>query len=187
MDKPGRLPPGQHEVKALPVLHIGPLPRFDRATWDLEVYGEVENPLRLNYDQVRGLPKTIDESDFHCVTSWSRLGNVWEGVRFRDLAALARSKPEAQYATIECDAGYTTSLPLADLMQDDVLLAWGLDGKDLAPEHGYPLRLVVPKKYAYKSAKWVRKIKFTVEEELGYWEKRGYSDSADPWKEERYA
>ena len=153
----------------------------------MEVYGEIDSQLRLTYDQVRALPKTIDESDFHCVTSWSRLGAVWEGVRFRDLAALAGPKPEARFVTVECDGGYTTSLALEDLTQEDVLLAWGLDGQDLTPAHGFPLRLVVPKKYAYKSAKWVRKIKFTAEQELGYWERRGYSDSADPWKEERHA
>ena len=184
---PSRLPPGQRLVRDLPVLHLGSVPRFDSKTWDLRVEGEVENPLRFSWPEFLALPRVVRKSDVHCVTGWTRLDNAWEGVPFRTLADLARPRPEAYFATIEAEAGYLTSLPQEDLLREDVLLAYRLDGKDLAPEHGWPLRLVVPHKYSYKSAKWVRAISFTREQEPGYWEKRGYSNSADPWKEERYA
>ncbi len=182
-----RLPPNQHVAKKLPVQHFGKVPEFDKNTWDFRVEGLVENPLRLTYDEFLALKKTTDVSDFHCVMGWSRLDNKWEGVRFSDVAALVKPKSHAQFATIEADGGYTTSLALSELMEPDVLFAYNLYGKPLAPEHGGPLRLVVPKKYAYKSAKWVRILRFTEEQELGYWEQHGYSNSADPWKEERYS
>jgi DMSO/TMAO reductase YedYZ molybdopterin-dependent catalytic subunit len=180
-----RLPPGQHEVDHLPTLHVGPVPRSDRATWDLRIEGEVRNAKRLSYEEVRALPSVICVSDFHCVESWSKLGLAWEGVRFSDLCDLVSPTTRARFVTIGCESDYTTSLPLEDMLRPDVILAWGLDGKELSPEKGFPLRLVVPHKYAYKSAKWVRWIRFTYEQELGYWEQRGYSDSADPWTEER--
>lgn len=184
---PSRLPPGQYLVKNFPVLHLGPVPPFDPGTWDLRVEGEVGNPLRLSRAELLALPRVARKSDFHCVTGWTRLDNAWEGVFFRTVADLARPRPGASSVTIEAEAGYLTSLPLEDLLREDVLLAYRLDGKDLAPEHGWPLRLVVPHKYSYKAAKWVRLIRFTQEQEPGYWEQRGYSSSADPWKEERYA
>ncbi|HLE02916.1 MAG TPA: sulfite oxidase-like oxidoreductase [Dehalococcoidia bacterium] len=184
---PSRLPPGQHLVRDLPVLHLGSVPRFDPRTWDLRVEGEVEEPLRFSWAEFLALPRVVRKSDVHCVTGWTRLDNDWEGVLFQTLADLARPRPEARFVTIEAEAGYFTSLPLDDLLREDVLLAYRLDGKDLAPEHGWPLRLVVPHKYIYKSAKWVRAIRFTREQEPGFWEQRGYSNSADPWKEERYA
>jgi DMSO/TMAO reductase YedYZ molybdopterin-dependent catalytic subunit len=185
-DKP-RLPPGQHLIEDLPTLHVGAVPQFDPATWDLRLGGEVREPKTLTYEQLRALPSVIDVSDFHCVESWSLFDLAWEGVRFSDLPELASPTARARFVTIGCDGGYTTSLPLADLLRPDVLLAWGLNGQDLAPEHGVPLRLIVPHKYAYKAAKWVRWIRFTYEQEIGYWEQRGYSNSADPWKEERYS
>ena len=126
-------------------------------------------------------------SDFHCVTGWSRFENKWEGIRFSDLAKLLRPKSNVRFATIEADSGYTTSMALAELMEPDVILAYNFEGKPLEPLHGGPLRLVVPKKYAYKSAKWVRRVVFTEEKELGFWEQRGYSDSARPVEEERYS
>lgn len=182
-----RLPPGQQPIEHLPVLHVGPVPPFDPAAWDLRIEGEVRSPRRLSYQELRGLPAVIDTSDFHCVEGWSRLVCAWEGVRFSEICDLVAPTEHAHFATVGCEGEYTTSLPLEDLLSPDVLLAWGLDGRDLAPEHGFPLRLVVPQKYAYKSAKWVRWIRFTQEQELGYWEARGYSDSADPWREERRA
>ena len=185
-DEP-RLPPGQHAIDELPVLHVGEVPAFDPEKWDLRIEGEVRHPRRLTYDEVRALPSVIDTSDFHCVESWSRLACAWDGVRFSEIAALVAPTERARFATVGCDGGYTTSLPRADLLEPDVLLAWGLDGELLKPEHGFPLRLVVPQKYAYKSAKWVRWIRFTCEQEPGYWEARGYSNSADPWREERRA
>lgn len=146
----------------------------------------VENPLTLSYDEFLGLPKSESVSDFHCVTGWSKLDNKWEGVLFKTVSVLVRPLKEAQYVTIGCENEYTTSLPLADLLDSDVILAYRLSGRPLSPDHGGPLRLVVPKKYAYKSAKWVRKLQFTAKQELGFWEIRGYSNTADPWKEERY-
>ncbi len=182
-----RLPPNQRLTSNFPVLHFGRVPEFDKRTWDFRVEGLVENPVRLTFDEFLALEKTVDVSDFHCVTGWSRFDNKWEGVLFSDIAKLAMPKTDAKFVTIEADGGYTTSLPLTELMELDVLFAYAFEGKPLEPMHGGPLRLVVPKKYAYKSAKWVRKVVFTKEQELGFWEQRGYSNSADPWKEERYS
>lgn len=181
-----RLPPHQVETKKFPVLHVGVVPEFDPAAWDFEVMGLAENHLHLSFEEFGRLPRSDVTSDFHCVTRWSRLDNRWEGVKFKDLAAVVKPTDRAKFVTIICEGGYTTSLPLAELLDDDVILADKLDGIPLAPEHGWPLRLVVPKKYGYKSAKWVRKINFTASQELGFWERQGYSNSADPWKEERY-
>jgi DMSO/TMAO reductase YedYZ molybdopterin-dependent catalytic subunit len=135
------------------------------------------------------LQKTVSVSEFDCVTGWTRLDNRWEGVRFGEIAKLARPTGKAKYATITCYGAptYTTSLPLDYLMRDDVLFAYRLDGKQLEPEHGGPLRLIVPGKYAYKSAKWVRQVRFTETQEFGFWESRGYSNTADPWTNDRYA
>jgi len=180
-----RLPPGQYRVDELPVLHVGSVPVFDQASWTFEVYGLVERPLKLSWGDFLSLPRYTSVSDFHCVEGWSRLDNKWEGVSLRTIVEMVEPKVEARFCTIECEGGYTTSLPIEDLIDEDVLLAYRLNDGELSPEHGGPLRLVVPKKYAYKSAKWVRRIKFTEQQELGYWEKRGYSDTADPWKEER--
>ena len=187
MDERPRIPPGQHTIDRLPVLHVGSVPAFDREKWDLRIEGEVRDPQRLTYDEVRALPSVIDISDFHCVTTWSRLDCAWEGVRFVEIAEVASPTERARFVTVGCDGGYTTSLPLEELMEPDVLLAWGLDGEPLDAKYGFPLRLVVPKKYAYKSAKWVRWLRFTEEQELGYWEQRGYSNGADPWLGERYS
>ncbi len=182
-----RLPPHQRLIRDFPILHFGKVPEFDRRTWDFRAEGLVEKPIRLTYDEFLTLEKIADVSDFHCVTGWSRFDNKWEGVRFSDIAKLVNPKTSARFATIECDGGYTTSLSLAELMEPEVLLAYNFNGKLLEPVHGGPLRLVVPKKYAYKSAKWVRRVVFTEEQQLGFWEQRGYSNSADPWKEERYS
>jgi DMSO/TMAO reductase YedYZ molybdopterin-dependent catalytic subunit len=181
-----RIPPNQRVTSKLPVLHLGPVPSFDPKKWDFVVEGLVKNPIRLTYEEILSLPKAMSASDFHCVTGWSKLDNRWEGVAFKTVTDLAKPLKEANYVTIVAEGDYTTSLPLEDLLDDDVLLAYRLENKPLEPKHGGPLRLVVPKKYAYKSAKWVRKLRFTKEQELGYWEKRGYSDTANPWKEDRY-
>jgi DMSO/TMAO reductase YedYZ molybdopterin-dependent catalytic subunit len=182
-----RIPPNQRVTSQFPVLHYGGVPRFDLKTWDFRVEGLVQNPLRLTYEEFLKLPKTVSVSDFHCVTGWSRLDNRWEGVVFKTICDLAKPRNEAKFVTIVCEDTYTTSLPLVDLLDPDVILAYRWDDKPLSVEHGGPLRLVVPKKYAYKSAKWMRKLQFTEERELGFWETRGYSNTADPWKEERYA
>jgi DMSO/TMAO reductase YedYZ molybdopterin-dependent catalytic subunit len=181
-----RIPPNQRVTSKFPVLHEGSVPQFDPKAWDFVVEGLVGNPLRLTYEEFLKLPKVLRVTDFHCVTGWSKLDNKWEGVSFKTISDLVKPLKEAKYVTAFAEGGYTTSLPLEGLLDDDVLLAYIWDDKPLTPEHGGPLRLVVPKKYAYKSAKWVRKLRFTEEQELGYWEKRGYSNTADPWKEERY-
>jgi DMSO/TMAO reductase YedYZ molybdopterin-dependent catalytic subunit len=166
---------------------VGAIPSFDPATWDLRVEGAVERPRRLTYAEVRGLPLTASTSDFHCVEGWSVLNCAWEGVRVAVLCDLVTPLPEGRFVTVGCDGGYTTSLSIEDVLRPDVLLAWGVDGEELDPAHGFPLRLVVPHKYVYKAAKWVRWLRFTEEKELGYWEARGYHDNADPWREERRA
>ncbi|UCE29192.1 MAG: sulfite oxidase-like oxidoreductase [Candidatus Bathyarchaeota archaeon] len=185
-EKKRRIPPNQRVTRKFPVLHEGPIPKFEPKTWDFVVEGLVKNPVRLMYAEFLKLPKVMSISDFHCVTGWSKLDNKWEGVTFKVISDLVEPLKEARYVTIVAEGDYTTSLPIQDLLDDDVLLAHRLDDKPLEPKHGGPLRLVVPKKYAYKSAKWVRKLRFTKEQNLGYWEKRGYSNTADPWKEERY-
>jgi DMSO/TMAO reductase YedYZ molybdopterin-dependent catalytic subunit len=186
-DDKQRVPPNQRLTSSLPVLHFGGIPKFDAKTWNFVVEGLVRNPLRLTWAEFLKLPRTISVSDFHCVTGWSRLDNKWEGVTFRTVYDLVKPLDEARFVTIIAEGEYTTSLPLEDLLDPDVLLAYGFNDKPLSPEHGGPLRLVVPRKYAYKSAKWVRKLRFTREQELGFWETRGYSNTANPWKEERYA
>ena len=186
-DAEHRLPPGQTLVTNFPVLSYGPTPRFNPAKWDFRVIGLVARPLRLGWEEFRALPRTRQVSDFHCVTSWSRYDNRWEGVKARALAELAGLKPEAKFVFVLCDGGYTTNLPLDEFLEDDVLLAYRHDGKDLEPDHGWPLRLVVPKLYAWKSAKWVRAIEFCAADRRGFWEVRGYHNHGDPWTEERYS
>lgn len=182
-----RIPPGQREVEKLQVLHVGNIPRFDPAGWTFQVFGLVKKPFEITWTEFKNLPAIEIQSDFHCVTGWSKLDNGWSGVPFKEIFQMAEPNDKAHYATIICDGDYTTSLPVKELLDDDALFAYKLDGKELEPRFGGPLRLIVPRKYAYKSAKWVRKVKFTEQQELGYWELRGYSNTADPWKEERYS
>lgn len=182
-----RTPPGQFVTDKFPVLSYGPTPRFDPVKWDFRVGGEVEEPLRFTYEQFRALPQSRQVSDFHCVTSWSRLDNAWEGVKVRDLMKLVKLKPTARFVIVHCDGGYATNLPLDEFIGDDVMLAHRHDGRELEPDHGFPLRLVVPKLYGWKSAKWVRAIEFLAEDRRGFWEVRGYHNHADPWAEERYS
>ena len=182
-----RLPPGQTLVTNFPVLSYGRTPRFNPAKWDFKLIGLVEPELRFTWEQFRALRRTTQVSDFHCVTTWSRYDNRWEGVKVRDIIAMVTIDPRAQYVFIRCDGGYSTNLPLAEFLDDDVMLAWGHDGRDLERDHGFPLRLVVPKLYAWKSAKWVRSIELTINDQRGFWEVRGYHNHADPWTEERYS
>ena len=182
-----RLPPGQHLSKRLQRLDLGVIPRAAPGQWDLRVEGAVESPLRLSLDAFRKLPRVAVTRDFSCVTGWTRFDCAWEGVAFRTLAAIAKPTPSAVSVWIECGEGYTTSLPLPDLLREDVLLADTLDGKPLPEEHGGPVRLVAPHKYGWKSAKWVRLLEFRDRHDLGFWEVRGYSDTADPWTEDRYS
>jgi len=182
-----RVPPGQYLTDKFPVLSFGVTPRFNPAKWDFRVFGLVEQPLTFTYEQFRALRQSSEVADFHCVTTWSQLDNQWEGVAVRDLMKLVKLKPEARYVVIHCDGGYTTNLPLRDFVDDDVMLAHRHDGADLHPDHGFPLRLVVPRLYGWKSAKWVRAIEFTDVDRRGFWEVRGYHNHADPWTEERYS
>jgi DMSO/TMAO reductase YedYZ molybdopterin-dependent catalytic subunit len=183
----GRVPPGQRVTEKFPVLHYGSIPSFDPQTWDFRIFGLVEEPLTVSYDEFLALPTVRIVANIHCVTGWSKLDTLWEGVSFQEVIRLVQVKAEAKFVTVHCEQGFTTSLPREVLMDDDVLFAYRYDDAPLTPEHGYPLRLVVPKRYFWKSAKWVRGLEFMAEDRLGFWEVRGYHNSADPWKEERYA
>ena len=182
-----RLPPGQVKTEKWPVLHHGSVPTIDLARWDLVLDGLVERPQRWTWDEFQRLPRTQVQSDIHCVTRWSRYDNTWEGVSIREVMALAAPKPEGRFAILHAEAGFTTNLPLSELIQDDVLLADRHDGQPLAPEHGWPLRLVVPRRYFWKSAKWIRRIELVGRDEPGFWERNGYHNEADPWREERFS
>jgi DMSO/TMAO reductase YedYZ molybdopterin-dependent catalytic subunit len=182
----GRLPPGQSLTVKWPVLHEGRIPAFDPATWDLQVRGLVETPFRLTWDEFRALPRRRITADFHCVTTWSKFDNEWEGVPFRVIAEKARPKPEARFVMVHGDVGYTTNVPLDDLMRDNVLLADWHAPEPLTAEHGAPLRLIVPHLYAWKSAKWLRGFEFLESDRPGYWEKVGYHMYGDPFLEQRY-
>lgn len=182
-----RLPPGQHLVKGWPVLHYGPIPPFDPNTWDFRVWGEVDHPVTLSYAEFRALPSTRVKADFHCVTKFTVLENEWEGVSFRAVHDLVGPKPSARHVMAHCEYGYEANLALEVLLEGDVLLAWGRNGEPLSPEHGYPLRLIVPKRYGWKSTKWVRGLEFMADDRRGFWEERGYHNNADPWNEERYS
>lgn len=182
-----RLPPGQFLTTDFPVLSYGPTPKFNPQMWDFRVIGMVEAPLRFAWEEFRALPKSEQISDFHCVTTWSRYDNRWEGVKTRELMARVKLKPDAGYVFVHCDGGYTTNLSLEEFLADDAMLAWGHDGKNLHPDHGWPLRLVVPRLYGWKSAKWVRAVEFAINDRRGFWEVRGYHNHGDPWTEERYS
>lgn len=183
----GRIPPGQRLVKGWPVLHVGPVPVGWEEEWDLQVFGLCENPVTLSYAELKALPTVTVKADMHCVTGWTTLDNEWEGVAFTTIADLARPLPEAGWVIAHCEHGYTSNLSLQAMVDDDVVLAWANRGEPLTPEHGYPLRLVVPKRYGWKSAKWIRGIEFTDRNRRGFWEVRGYHTHADPWREERYS
>jgi DMSO/TMAO reductase YedYZ molybdopterin-dependent catalytic subunit len=181
-----RLPPGQRLVKNWPVLHYGGIPRVDLSTWELRVFGLVANELRFNLDQVKALPQVNLRTDIHCVTTWSRYDNDWEGVRFQHLMELAQPNPEAKHVIFHCHGGYTTNVPIEELDREDVLLVHSHDGEPLTEEHGAPLRGMVPQLYFWKSAKWISGIEFVAEDRPGFWEMYGYHMHGDPWREERY-
>jgi DMSO/TMAO reductase YedYZ molybdopterin-dependent catalytic subunit len=189
-----KLPIGQHEVKNWPVLDLGEQPHVTFDAWKLEIGGMVDNPFTLSWQRFLDLPQVEDVSDFHCVTTWSRLDNHWRGVRFRTIAELAVPSPEAKY--VRCTGSdflptsvvpYTTNLPLGRAIEADVLLAHTWEGAPLPQEHGGPCRMITPKLYAWKGAKWIRKIEFLADDQKGFWEVRGYSNSAEPWWNDRYS
>jgi DMSO/TMAO reductase YedYZ molybdopterin-dependent catalytic subunit len=182
-----RLPPGQRLTQDWPVLTYGGVPRIDLATWEFKIVGLVEAEVTLSWEQFMALPQTHDVSDIHCVTTWSRYDNEWDGVRFRDVLALAKPLPEAKHVMFHCYGGYTTNVPLDELMGDEVLFAHHHNGRPIEPEHGGPLRGVVPRLYFWKSAKWVRGIELMADERPGFWEMYGYNIHGDPWVEERYS
>lgn len=182
----GRLPPGQSLTLKWPVLHYGSVPRFDPATWDFRIWGAVEAPVRLTWQKFALLPQVKSVSDFHCVTRWSRFDNTWEGVAFREVLKLVQLKPEASHVLVHAEQGYTANVPLADLDREDVLFATHHDGQPLPADHGYPLRLIVPHLYAWKSVKWVRGLEFLSHEAAGFWEQNGYHMYGDPFKEQRF-
>lgn len=187
------MPPGQAPIKRLlrwGIDHPGITrsnPKIDLKTYTLTIDGEVEKPLKLSWNEIAQLPRVQSVSNFHCVEGWSVLNCNWEDIRFGNIASLVGPKESARFVTFECADGYTTSLSLPELSSDDVLLAYELNEKPLEEGYGFPLRLVVPRKYGYKSALWVTRIRFTVKKEAGFWEKRGYSDSADVWKNDRFS
>jgi DMSO/TMAO reductase YedYZ molybdopterin-dependent catalytic subunit len=181
-----RLPPGQHLTSGFPVLDLGVQPPIDLTTWTLAVTGEVQSPLRLSWEEFRALPHVEQIRDFHCVTTWSKYDVHWRGVPFRMIAERARLKETAHYVVAAGGEGYTTNIPLEDCLRDDVILADELDGQPLPLAHGGPVRLLVPHLYAWKSAKFLRALRFTEKDEPGFWEVRGYHNYGDPWRQQRY-
>ena len=179
-------PPGQFVTDRFPILTFGPTPRIGLDTWQFKIFGLVEEEITLDWQQFNDLPQVTLDAEFHCVTQWSKLQNTWEGILFTDVMKLVTPKPEAKYVMAHCYGGYSTNVALDVLLDDDVLFAHSHDGAPLTPEHGGPMRLVVPKRYGWKSAKWVNGIEFMAEDEPGFWEMRGYHMEGDPWKEERF-
>jgi len=197
MKQEGRLPPGQSLTQKFPVLHYGPVPPFDPASWDFKVWGEVESPLRLTWAEFEQLPRTTLKMDVHCVTRWSKFNTDWEGVSVRTLldTGLVKLKTEASYVIQHAEYGFTANLPLAVVLAENFLLATHYEGKPITPDHGFPLRGVVgaiPHKpdlvtpYFWKGAKWLRGLEFSQVDKLGFWEEAGYHNDADIWKEERF-
>jgi len=191
----GRLPPGQSLTQKFPVLHYGPVPRFDPATWDFRVWGEVEQEKRWTWDEFQKLPRRKVRMDIHCVTRWSKFDTVWEGVSVRDLVdqGLVRLKPSAKFVMQHCEYGFTVNIPLEIALADNFLLATHFDGQPVTPDHGYPVRGVVGNipgaslktPYFWKGGKWVRALEFMAQDRLGFWEQAGYHNEADVWKEQR--
>lgn len=184
---PARLPPGQYLTEKWPVLHAGEVPDVDLAAYRLEITGEIEEPLSLTYDELRALPATSVTTDIHCVTRWSRFDAGFTGVHWRTLAELCRPKPTANFAIAHAEHGFTANVPLAALEDEDALVAYDADGEPLTPEHGWPVRLVVPSTYFWKSAKWLTGIELSPVDRPGFWERYGYHNGADFWQEQRYA
>ena len=181
-----RLPPGQRLTEGWPVLHYGSIPRIDLGEWRLQIFGLVEEEKTLTWEEFMALPQSSSRTDIHCVTTWSKFDNDWEGVRFTDIQALVRVKPEAKHVVFHSYGGYTTNVPLAELQGPENMLVHTHNGEPLAPQHGWPLRGLVPNLYFWKSAKWIRGIEFVAQDRPGFWEMYGYHMHGDPWNEERY-
>ena len=181
-----RVPPGQYLTEKWPVLHYGSVPRFDPRTWSFRVFGKVLNEFSLKWEEFQKLPMTTVTADMHCVTTWSRLDQRWEGVAFSKIVELAKPLPEAKFVIAHSEQGFTANIPIEFCLRDDSLIALRANGEPLTAEHGAPARLVVPRLYAWKSAKWLRGIEFSSTDKPGFWERNGYHNRGDPWKEERY-
>ncbi len=183
-----RIPPGQTLTTGFPVLHYGEVAHYRDVSksWDLRIFGLVEADLRLTFDEFMALPRQTYHNDIHCVTTWSKLDNGWEGVPVIEVMRLIRVKPEAEFVMLHAEHGWTTNLPLADFMRETSFFGLKHNGVDLTPEHGYPVRMVVPHLYFWKSAKWLRGIEFMAKNKPGFWERNGYHMYGDPFKEQRY-
>ncbi|QDF36733.1 sulfite oxidase-like oxidoreductase [Bradyrhizobium symbiodeficiens] len=182
-----RLPPGQHLTKDWPVLDLGVVPPVSRDRWRLDVYGAVESPVFWTFAEFTAQKQARFTSDIHCVTTWSRYDNEWEGLATRELLAACQPREDARFVTLHSHDGYTTNLALEDFAAEDALLAHSWSGQPLTEEHGGPVRLVVPHLYFWKSAKWLQSIEFLTEDAPGFWEVRGYHNRGDPWAEQRYS
>jgi DMSO/TMAO reductase YedYZ molybdopterin-dependent catalytic subunit len=183
---PARLPPGQYLTEKWPVLHAGDVPAVDVTSWRLRIFGLVEEEVSLDYDQLRTLPATEVTTDIHCVTRWSRFDAGFRGVHWRELAALCKPLPAARFVVAHAEQGFTANLPLAALEEENAVVCYEADGGPLAPEHGGPVRLVVPSRYFWKSAKWLTGLELVAADKPGFWERYGYHNDADPRREERY-
>lgn len=184
---PDRLPPGQRQVNNFPVLDLGIQPDVTLDQWELKISGQVENPMTLNWREFQALPQFREVSDFHCVTTWSQFDIEFAGVAFFTLAELVKPKPAATHVFFKSYDGYSTNNPLDVCLDDDVLIAHSWNGRPLTKAHGGPARVIIPKRYAWKGAKFIREITFLSQDILGFWEVRGYSNTADPWSEDRFA
>ena len=182
-----KIPPGQRVVENWPVLDLGVQPKIELEDWSLTISGLVKNPKMFSWKEFMAFPQVDDVSDFHCVTTWSRLDNNWRGVRFSDIANYCGPLPQAKYVYIKAYDAYSTNLPLEEAMKYDVLLVHQWEGQPLTTEHGGPVRMIAPQLYAWKGAKWIGEIEFRDYDELGYWEQRGYSNTAEPWLNDRYS
>ena len=182
-----RIPPGQYLTEKFPILHYGSTPKTDLTSWDFKVFGEVDSRFSLTWAEFKALPRKTVHTDIHCVTRWTRLETTWEGVPIQQILERAQVRPGAGFALAHAEQGYTANMPLSVLDDDDVLLADTFGGQPLELEHGWPLRLLVPKRYFWKSAKWIRGLEFVDHDILGFWERYGYNNDADPWKEERFS
>ena len=188
-EKAERVPPGQYLTEKWPVLHYGPVPTFNPRTWDFRVFGRVQNERRWTWDEFQVFDREVNAAvvaDMHCVTTWSRLDQRWEGIPFAKIVALVEPLDDAKFVIAHSENGFTANVPIEYCLRDDCLIAVRANGEPLSPEHGQPARLVVPRLYAWKSAKWLRGIEFSPVDKPGFWERNGYHNTGDPWKEERY-
>ena len=185
-EKAARVPPGQYLTEKWPVLHYGPVPRFDPRTWEFRVFGKVLSEVKLSWDEFQKLAQVTVVADMHCVTTWSKLDQRWEGIPFAKIVDLAKPLPDAKFVIAHSEHGFTANTPIEFTQRDDCLIALRANGEPLSAEHGAPARLVVPRLYAWKSAKWLRGIEFSATDKPGFWERNGYHNRGDPWKQERY-